>query len=155
MDRFRQGGDEPGAPQLFLLSTRVGGPGINLTAADTVVFYDQDWNPQMDLRPHHKIMQRTFGKRQLEALVIAKVTYLPIYDDHPISFAIAPIGGGAKAGEARQTIAEMAAQLLELEGDHIEVVRSTAASQRSVINDAEPDMLFDRRKVAFEGRGVR
>eukprot|EP00835_Amoeboradix_gromovi_P006212 NODE_691_length_5161_cov_0.244567.p1 type:complete len:969 gc:universal NODE_691_length_5161_cov_0.244567:3223-317(-) len=30
---------------IFLLSTRAGGVGINLTAADTVVFYDQDWNP--------------------------------------------------------------------------------------------------------------
>ena len=43
MDRFQRGGDEPDAPRLFLLSTRAGGLGINLTAADTVVFYDQDW----------------------------------------------------------------------------------------------------------------
>lgn len=33
---------------VFLLSTRAGGVGINLTAADTVVFYDSDWNPTMD-----------------------------------------------------------------------------------------------------------
>jgi E1A-binding protein p400 len=33
---------------LFILSTRTGGVGVNLTGADTVVFYDSDWNPAMD-----------------------------------------------------------------------------------------------------------
>ncbi|CAN1256186.1 Chromatin-remodeling ATPase INO80 [Linum perenne] len=35
---------------VFLLSTRAGGVGINLTAADTVIFYENDWNPTLDLQ---------------------------------------------------------------------------------------------------------
>jgi SNF2 family DNA or RNA helicase len=33
---------------VFILSTRSGGVGINLTGANCVIFYDSDWNPAMD-----------------------------------------------------------------------------------------------------------
>ncbi|KAI8089804.1 SNF2 family N-terminal domain-containing protein [Halteromyces radiatus] len=35
---------------IFLLTTRAGGLGINLTTADIVILYDSDWNPQVDLQ---------------------------------------------------------------------------------------------------------
>uniref|UniRef100_A0A8C1SRI0 Chromodomain-helicase-DNA-binding protein 8 n=1 Tax=Cyprinus carpio TaxID=7962 RepID=A0A8C1SRI0_CYPCA len=45
---------------VFLLCTRAGGLGINLTAADTCVIFDSDWNPQNDLQAQarcHRIGQ--------------------------------------------------------------------------------------------------
>ena len=56
MDRFNSD------PKVFcfILSTRSGGLGINLTGADTVVFYDSDWNPAMDAQAQdraHRIGQ--------------------------------------------------------------------------------------------------
>ncbi|KAA1473299.1 hypothetical protein DENSPDRAFT_866013 [Dentipellis sp. KUC8613] len=164
MNRFQKGGDDPNAPRLFLLSTRAGGLGINLTAADTVVFYDSDWNPQMDLqaadRAHrigqtkpvlifrlvskhtieNTIIQRATEKRQLEAMIIAKGKF-----KMPANMASKP----AK----QETMTEMAASLLALEGEKIEVVQGTAAGKASIISDAELDLLLDRRPEVFEGRG--
>lgn len=36
--------------QIFMLSTKAGGLGINLTGADRVIIYDIDWNPQNDIQ---------------------------------------------------------------------------------------------------------
>ena len=46
IDRFNRTADS----FVFLLSTRAGGVGINLTAADTVIIFDSDWNPQNDVQ---------------------------------------------------------------------------------------------------------
>ncbi|KAJ2369347.1 chromatin remodeling complex Adenosinetriphosphatase, partial [Coemansia sp. RSA 2611] len=79
---------------IFLLTTRAGGLGITLTAADTVCIFDSDWNPQADLqamdRAHRigqtkqvyvyrfitegsveeKVLERAMQKLRLDQLVI-------------------------------------------------------------------------------------
>ncbi|XP_027537245.1 chromodomain-helicase-DNA-binding protein 1-like isoform X1 [Neopelma chrysocephalum] len=64
---------------IFLLSTRAGGVGMNLTAADTVIFTDSDFNPQNDLQAiarAHRIGQhkpvkiiRLIGRDTIEELI--------------------------------------------------------------------------------------
>merc|ERR1719245_2289587 len=49
-------------PKIFcmILSTRSGGLGVNLIGADTVIFYDSDWNPTVDAQAQdrcHRIGQ--------------------------------------------------------------------------------------------------
>ncbi|KAJ5348347.1 uncharacterized protein MYU51_015153 [Penicillium brevicompactum] len=39
---------------VFLLTTRVGGIGVNLTGADRVIIYDPDWNPSTDLQARER-----------------------------------------------------------------------------------------------------
>ncbi|CAA7052050.1 unnamed protein product [Microthlaspi erraticum] len=54
--------NNPDSPYfIFLLSLRAGGVGINLQAADTVILFDTDWNPQIDLQAQaraHRIGQK-------------------------------------------------------------------------------------------------
>lgn len=67
---------------VFLLSTRAGGVGMNLTAADTVIFVDSDFNPQNDLQAAaraHRIGQnksvkviRLIGRDTVEEIVYRK-----------------------------------------------------------------------------------
>ncbi|EPQ53069.1 hypothetical protein GLOTRDRAFT_117172 [Gloeophyllum trabeum ATCC 11539] len=162
MERFQSGGEGPNAPRLFLLSTRAGGLGINLTAADTVIFYDQDWNPQMDIqaqdRAHRigqtkpvlifrmvtqntietRIMQRASAKRQLEALVIARGKY-----KNP------GVAAPKKKMSATMTELAAAADMLALGGEGEEV----DVAEGGGISDRELEMLLDRRREVFEERG--
>jgi len=60
---------------IFLLSTRAGGLGLNLTAANTVIIFDSDWNPMMDLQAQdraHRIGQRS------DVSVFRLVTHSPV-----------------------------------------------------------------------------
>lgn len=83
---------------LFILSTRSGGVGINLTGADTVIFYDSDWNPAMDAQAQdrcHRIGQtrevhiyRLVSEHTIEENILKKANQKRTLDNVVIS------GGG-------------------------------------------------------------
>lgn len=50
VDRFNSDPDL----HVFLLTTKVGGLGINLTGADRVIIYDPDWNPSTDVQARER-----------------------------------------------------------------------------------------------------
>ncbi|KAK4941173.1 swr1 complex component [Elasticomyces elasticus] len=75
----------------FILSSRSGGLGINLTGADTVIFYDMDWNPAMDKQctdRAHRIGQtrdvhiyRFVSEHTIESNILRKASQKQMLDD--------------------------------------------------------------------------
>jgi ATP-dependent DNA helicase len=141
--------DLEGSTNLFLLSTRSGGVGINLTAADTVVLFDSDWNPQQDLqaqdRAHRigqtrnvivyrfatrntveqKLLDDAESKRRLEKLVIQK--------------------GGVSASKKAQAndIEDLRNLLRRADGEAFDL-------QGALLSDKDLKILTDRSDEAYE-----
>ncbi|KAI5357757.1 Putative helicase, P-loop containing nucleoside triphosphate hydrolase, SNF2-like domain superfamily [Septoria linicola] len=141
---------------IFLLSTRAGGQGINLAAADTVLLFDSDWNPQQDLQAQdraHRIgqtrpvivyrfatkgtveqmlLEKADSKRRLEKLVIQKGRFRNLAG-----------GGGSSGGGA--DFSELQKLLSKDDGERIDV-----ADGKGLLSDKDLAILTDRSPEAFE-----
>lgn len=142
--------------RIFLLSTRAGGQGINLTAADTVILYDSDWNPQQDLQAQdraHRIgqtrpvivyrlatkgtveqtlLQKADSKRRLERLVIQKGKFKSLLDNG--------------ASSAQNDVEELRKALGEDEFEQFDI---QSDDPESILSQQELRILTDRSEEAY------
>ncbi|XP_060850449.1 helicase domino isoform X3 [Rhopalosiphum padi] len=130
----------------FILSTRSGGVGINLTGADTVIFYDSDWNPTMDAQAQdrcHRIGQtrdvhiyRLISEKTIEENILKKANQKRLLGDLAIE------GGNFTASffksttiqdlfQVNTTDEQRSVHILESEFSHS---HSTSDGDRNAIN---------------------
>jgi len=84
---------------VMLLSTRAGGLGLNLTAADTVIIFDSDWNPQNDLQA----MARAHRIGQTRAVRVYRLLTAKTYEMHMFHSASMKLGlSGAVLAQQRE-----------------------------------------------------
>jgi len=144
--------------KVFLLSTRAGGLGINLTAADTCIIYDSDWNPQQDLQAQdrchrigqtkpvmiyrlvtantidQRIVERAAAKRKLEKMVIHREKFK---------------AGAASITTSLKTLSPN--ELLQLldSKDHVGVVSAEQLASGKVFTEEQVEALLDRSDLAW------
>eukprot|EP01026_Neomeris_dumetosa_P024250 TRINITY_DN2024_c1_g1_i2.p1 TRINITY_DN2024_c1_g1~~TRINITY_DN2024_c1_g1_i2.p1 ORF type:complete len:225 (+),score=40.35 TRINITY_DN2024_c1_g1_i2:59-733(+) len=147
--------------QVMLLSTRAGGLGINLTAADTVIVYDSDWNPQQDLQAQdrcHRIGQTK------PVLVFRLAT------SHSVEIRVLQTASKKltlerlliKDGKKDEIFTEEGGKKLS-EQEILEILRQDVAlceeSQQSAVSDKDLDRLLQRdyldlKELPFSKKGV-
>ncbi|RCK54811.1 putative ATP-dependent helicase IRC5 [Candida viswanathii] len=130
--------------KVFLLSTRAGGLGLNLTAADTVILWDSDWNPQADLQAIdrvHRIGQtkpvkiyRFMVKESIEEILLSKSGSKRVLEKLVMKF-----GGAAKYDEDLNIN-----QMMELSKLNFKSSEEENDDEEVLLSDKEMKELMDR-----------
>lgn len=148
------------AKNVFILSTRAGGQGINLAAADTVILFDSDWNPQQDLqamdRAHRigqtrnvivyrfatrntveqNLLESAEAKRRLEKLVIRKGG---VRNDRN--------NGKTRGVDKEHDVEELQKLLRRSDGERFDIKGDEGGK---LLDEKELEILLDRSDEAYE-----
>ncbi|ODQ78363.1 hypothetical protein BABINDRAFT_19811, partial [Babjeviella inositovora NRRL Y-12698] len=165
IDEFTESNDI----KVFLLSTRAGGLGINLTAADSVILFDSDWNPQVDLQAMDRVhrigqtkpvvvyrfatantieqilLSRADSKRKLEKLVIQMGSFGAL---SKLASSDGNFGSTVHAASERQLVAELSQLLLTKGWGNMEHVDDSRLSEEELAE------LLDRSPKAYQSREI-
>lgn len=114
---------------VFLLTTRAGGLGINLTSADIVVLYDSDWNPQADLQA----MDRAHRIGQTKQVVVYRFV---------------------TENAIEEKVLERAAQKLRLDQLVIQQGRAQIAAKAAANKDELLNMIQHGAEKVFNSKGA-
>ncbi|KAM0232695.1 hypothetical protein ACHAP5_010642 [Fusarium lateritium] len=121
--------NKPGSEKfVFLLTTRAGGLGINLTTADIVVLYDSDWNPQADLQA----MDRAHRIGQTKQVVVYRFV---------------------TENAIEEKVLERAAQKLRLDQLVIQQGRAQQAAKAAANKDELLSMIQHGAEKVFQSKG--
>ena len=122
--------NKPGSEKfVFLLTTRAGGLGINLTSADIVILFDSDWNPQADLQA----MDRAHRIGQTKQVVVFRFV---------------------TENAIEEKVLERAAQKLRLDQLVIQQGRAQQAAKAAASKDDLVNMIQHGATTVFESKGA-
>lgn len=122
--------NKPGSEKfIFLLTTRAGGLGINLTSADIVVLFDSDWNPQADLQA----MDRAHRIGQTKQVVVFRFV---------------------TENAIEEKVLERAAQKLRLDQLVIQQGRAQQQAKQAASKDELLNMIQHGAEKVFETKGA-
>lgn len=119
---------------VLLLTTSVGGLGLNLTGADTVIFVEHDWNPQKDLQA----MDRAHRIGQKKVVNVYRLITRGTLEEKIMSLQ------RFKIDVASTVVNQQNAGLSTMDTDQILDLFN--------VNDTGPGLISDKPQNAMEGR---
>ncbi|XP_036345598.1 helicase domino-like isoform X2 [Rhagoletis pomonella] len=153
----------------FILSTRSGGVGVNLTGADTVIFYDSDWNPTMDAQAQdrcHRIGQtrdvhiyRLVSEKTIEVNILKKANQKRMLSDMAIEggnftttyFKSSTIKDLFNLEQGDQDGGETAAVVGVANGGRAEKPTTSSASAAAIVSELGSEIETEKQSLrAFE-----